>query len=209
VRGVGAAKRDVGRELTRTPPPLFLRYPQLQRRYVPSRPAFSARIPSLLIHGATDDAFRVTAPSKLYKCLSVLSISAARSSAAPHAISMTAPNAAQWCVRKDERLPLRMALERNVRIARLESPHTASPPFAITSLVIDSIVQIRCMIISFAHSWLLASFDGFKSCYPAPFTIRAQISPTFIASPDLCSSFSHQQSSISILTSTSSGDTQV
>jgi hypothetical protein len=85
----------------------------------------------------------------------VLSIPAGRSSAAPHAISMTAPNAAQWCVREDERLPLHMALEQNVRIARLEGPRTASPPFAITSLVIDPIYQIRCMIISFAHSWLL------------------------------------------------------
>ena len=56
-------------KLTRTPPSLFLRYPQLQQRYAPSRPAFSARIPSLLIHGATDDALRgaLTAPSKLDK----------------------------------------------------------------------------------------------------------------------------------------------
>ena len=55
-------------KLTRTPPPPFFRYPQLQRRYAPSRPAFSARIPSL-IHGATDDALRgaVTAPRKLDK----------------------------------------------------------------------------------------------------------------------------------------------
>ena len=55
---------------------------------------------------------------------------------------MTAPNAAQWCVGEDERLPLRMVLERNVRIARLEGPRTVSPPFAITSLVIDPIFQI-------------------------------------------------------------------
>jgi hypothetical protein len=34
---------------------------------------------------------------------------------------MTAPNAAQWCVREDERLPLCMALERKVRIARLRA----------------------------------------------------------------------------------------
>jgi hypothetical protein len=81
-------------------------------------------------------------PANSTKCLSVLSIPAARSSAAPHAISMTAPNAAQWCVREDERLPLRMALERNVHIARLEGPCTVSPPFAITSLVIDPIFQV-------------------------------------------------------------------
>jgi hypothetical protein len=31
----------------------------------------------------------------------------------------------------------------------------------------------------------LAYFDGFKSCYPEPLIIPAQISPTFIASPDL------------------------
>jgi hypothetical protein len=68
---------------------------------------------------------------------------------------MSAPNAAQWCMREDERLPLRMALERNVRIARLECPRTASPSFAITSLVIDPIFQIQCMIISFAQSWLI------------------------------------------------------
>jgi hypothetical protein len=67
-------------------------------------------------------------PANSTRCLSVLSIPAARSPAAPHAISMTAPNAAQWCVREDERLPLCMALERNVRIARLEGPRTASPP---------------------------------------------------------------------------------
>jgi hypothetical protein len=143
-------------KLTRTPPPPFLRYPQLQRRYAPSRPAFSARIPSL-IHGATDDALRgaVTVPANSTRCLSVLSIPAARSSAAPHAISMTAPNAAQWCVREDERLPLHMASERNVSIARLEGARTASPPLAITSLLIDPIFQIRCMIISFAQSWLI------------------------------------------------------
>ena len=81
-------------------------------------------------------------PANSTKCLSVLSIPAARSSAAPHAISMTAPNAAQWCVREDERLPLRMALERNVHIARLEGPCTVSPPFAITRLVIDPIFQV-------------------------------------------------------------------
>jgi len=52
-------------KLTRTPPPLFLRYPHLQRRYAPSCPALAARIPSL-IHGATDDAF-ITAHSKLDK----------------------------------------------------------------------------------------------------------------------------------------------
>jgi hypothetical protein len=150
--GVGAAS-VMWAKLTRNPsPPLFLRYPQLQRRYAPSRPGFSARIPSL-IHGATDDVLRgaVTgAPSKLDKMPQRLSIPAARSSAAPHAISMTAPNAAQWYMREDQRLPLCMALERNVRIARLESPRTTSPPFAITSLVINSIFQIRCMIISFA-----------------------------------------------------------
>src|SRR6266853_5948578 len=60
-----AAASVMWAKLTRTPPPPFLRYPQLQRRYAPSRPAFSARIPSL-IHGATDDAF-VTALSKLDK----------------------------------------------------------------------------------------------------------------------------------------------
>jgi hypothetical protein len=117
--GVGAAS-VMWAQLTRTPPQPFLRYPQLQRRYAPSRPAFSARIPSL-IRGATDDALRgaVTVPANSTRCLSVLSILAGRSSAAPHAISMAAPNAAQWCVREDERLPLRMALER-------ERPHRAT-----------------------------------------------------------------------------------
>ena len=51
---------------TRRFPPLFLIYPQLQRRHAPSRPAFSTRNPS---HIPTNDASRgaVTAPNRLDK----------------------------------------------------------------------------------------------------------------------------------------------
>jgi hypothetical protein len=81
-------------------------------------------------------------PANSTRCLSMLSIPAVRSSAAPHVISMTMPNVAQWCIHKDECLLLRMALEQNICIVRLEGPCTASPPFAIISLMIETIYQI-------------------------------------------------------------------
>ena len=70
-----------------------------------------------------------------------------------------------------------MALGRNVRIARLEGPRTASPPVEIVSLVIDPIFQIRCVMVTVCA--FLAYFDGLKSCCSASSSQSLHKSPQY------------------------------